>query len=91
MRAKEYAGRYKNNPTDDELGKIVIEFMHEIKLLADSRHSHAEPVIKSIVYEQDKKWRAFAREVGNDHIKPTGFMDLLKHKFPEIAAAILED
>jgi hypothetical protein len=83
-KAKDYAADFKANPTDKNLVSIAQEFVQEINELAETRHVNSNEAMFSIFDEQDRKWRAFARLVGSNIIRPDGFEELMKRHFPEV-------
>jgi hypothetical protein len=91
VKAKDYAKRYIDNPTDKELVEIGRDFILEIKSITKLRNVKTNAGLKSIVIELDKKWKAFAKEVGGGIINPDGFIELLKYKFGNIYDQLMEE
>ncbi len=91
MKAKEYAKRFIANPVDKELGEIGRDFILEIKSIAEQRGVETNAGLKSVVIELDKKWKAFANEVGGNIINPNGFMNLLEDKFKNLHHQLMEE
>jgi hypothetical protein len=89
MKAKEYAKRFKDNPTDEVLKNIFFDFVGEITTMANQRNITTNAGLKGVVIELDKKWVAFAKEVGGGIIKPDGFTDLVKLKFGDIYSQLM--
>lgn len=83
-KARDYADSFKADPTDKALVVIAQEFVREIEELAKARHVSSNEAMFSIFDEQDRKWKAFARLVGGDIIRPDGFEELMKAHFPEV-------
>lgn len=87
MRAKELAKRFVDNPTDDELAKIATEIYTETVAITKQRNVTTDIGLIPIVFEQDRKWRAFAREVDailkEPTINPDGFQLLVCERTPE--------
>ena len=84
MNSKEYAVIYKNNPCDETLMTIAEAFFREIKEIAEKRHIQYDIGFVSILDEQDRKWRAFARLC--PEIKQDGFRRLVFKQFPFLTA-----
>lgn len=81
MRAKEYAERYKANRTAQELADIIAALAEEAVELQRVRQARSEAAQYAILNEQDQKWRAFARIVGD--VKEDGFEMVIKKLVPE--------
>lgn len=75
-KAKEYADMYNENPSAQMCKTIVVEFLNEVKEIMGKRHTHGNEALFSVLDEQDRKWRAFARLVPD--IKPSGFEGMMK-------------
>jgi hypothetical protein len=91
MRAKDYAYRYLQDPTDENLAKIATEFLLEIPAIARLRTVKNDPGFLSIVREQDQKWRCFVRKVNKDRgkdVREDGLALLIKLKYPDLFSAV---
>jgi len=88
MRAKDYADRFLNNPTNKELASIANDFIYELEKLLKTRKPKLVGGFVSIPTELDKKWRAFAKIVnekeGKIDIRPDGFEAIIYIKLPVI-------
>jgi len=82
VKAKEYAARYRDNPTVDELRKIAFDFLMESKALIETRHAKRNEAIFSIFTELENKWRVFVSLSGDETIRPDGFERLVQKEFP---------
>lgn len=56
MKAKDYAKKYNESPTDETLAEIANSFMHEIGELIESRHARSNSACIAILKELDQKW-----------------------------------
>ena len=82
MKAKEYADRYLKDPSDITLWGVGKDIWDETKALIKSRHAQTDAALWSILNEQDRKWRAFARLVKD--INPDGYRLLIQKYMPVI-------
>ena len=89
MKAKEYAEKYKANPTPQCLGRIAVEMLVEVKGIAESRHAKSDDALISILNEVINKWRAFAKIVGDESISTDGLKQLIVKDFPFIPKHLL--
>jgi len=80
MKAKDYAQRYKTNPTDETLIDIVQEMIMETKTLAEQRKITTESAMIAIIRQQDEKWKAFCRLCSG--VNPKFFKLALHHLIP---------
>ena len=83
-KAKDYAVEYRANPTEENLRNIVSAFIEEINELRDIRKAGDNAAVLSILDEQDRKWRAFARRI--DGVRPDGFAEVVKLVHPGVYA-----
>lgn len=84
MKAKEYATQYENDgKTQKALYRVWLMMFSEFKELAEKRHAESDLAAVAIFKELNLKWQAFARIV-NDGIRPDGFVEMTKHKMPEL-------
>ncbi len=73
MKAKEYAERFSLVlDKDDELYKIVYEFILEVKSLCGQRRVRSDESLISVIKEVNDKWVAFAR-MSDGLVNPDGF------------------
>lgn len=86
MKAKDYSKRLKDNPCDEEMGQIALDFLTEIFTLIDSRHAASDSAICSVFDELNNKWRVFARDF-DGIVKPNGFEILVEKKMPDLHKA----
>ena len=94
MKAKEYAEKYKVDPTDQTIGKIAIEMLLEVKIIAESRHAQTSESLISILKEQINKWRAFAKiveHIGENKVREDGLKRLIIKDFSFIPIEDLVD
>jgi len=84
MKAKDYAQRFKDDPTDETLMEIAHDSFREVKEIGEMRHVQYDIGFLSILDEQDRKWRAFARMC--PEINPLGFRTLVFKQFPFLVA-----
>ena len=87
MKAKEYANKYKENPSDEVLGKIAIDMLVEIKTISELRHAKSGEALISILNEMINKWRAFAllvKDIGEHHVREDGLKLFIIKDFPFI-------
>jgi hypothetical protein len=89
MKAKEYADRYKANPTDLELVRIARDMILEIKTLMEQRHAKYDSALFPIIDEINDKWRAFVR-ISDQGFLEDGFKNYLGHELPEVCQAWLD-
>ena len=82
MKAKEYAERYKANPTDKELMRVAFDLLMETKELAEQRHVSTNAGLFGVIDEIANKWRAFVRLVNDPNLRTDGFELLIKQRFP---------
>lgn len=81
-KAKEYAAEFEADPTRETLRGIAHAFMVEVKEIIATRNARSNSALLSILDEQDRKWRAFARRI--EGVRPDGFERLVKEVFPEV-------
>lgn len=83
-RAKEYAKRYRDEPTDETMVEIAVAFLAEVAELAKTRLGKhpSYGAVRATFDEQDRKWRTFAENFPGI-IRPDGFELLLKKREPE--------
>lgn len=62
MKAKELAQLYKDTPTDETLGTILVMLTKETYEIAKARHS-SDSGVPAILDEQERKWKAVVREL----------------------------
>ena len=82
MKAKEYAEKYKSDPTLEKLAEIAMEFIFEIKKIAEVRHVKIDIGMIAILKEIIDKWHAFVRLTGDPRIKKEGLKNLILKEFP---------
>jgi hypothetical protein len=80
MKAKEYAEKYNDAPTNETLAEICNSFVNEIGELIESRHARSNSACIAILKEQDQKWVAFSNLVPG--IRRNGFRLLIEEFFP---------
>jgi hypothetical protein len=86
MKAKEYAAQYEaDGKTPKALYRVWMMLFYEFKELIEKRHAESNSSAVAIFNELNLKWQAFARIV-NDGIRPDGFIEMTKHKMPELYA-----
>jgi hypothetical protein len=81
MKAKDYAKRYEANRTSETLADIIASFVQEAVDISEVRQAKSEAAQYAILDEQNQKWRAFARIVGD--VKEEGFEMVVKDYAPE--------
>ena len=81
-KAKQYAALYNQTPTNETITTIAESFLREIGELQDMRNAQSIQSVNSILDEQDRKWKAFARLA--DGVKPEGFAMIVKETAPFI-------
>jgi len=88
MKAKEYSKQFLLNPGSEQLAKIAVQFLDEVKELTQKRNAKTDSAVFSIVNELDNKWRAFAdqvnKEAGKELINHLGFQFLLTNNYPDV-------
>ena len=62
MKAKELAQLYKDTPTDETLGTILVRLQKEVYTIAKARHA-SDYGIPAILDEQERKWKAVVKEL----------------------------
>ena len=75
-KATEYAKMYNEDPSAVRRKAILMGFLDEVKEIMGARHSTSNETLFSVLDEQDRKWRAFARLALD--IKPDGFEGIVK-------------
>jgi hypothetical protein len=90
-KAKEYAQQLldcKDNKEliDKELSKIITQLCSEIVDLSNNRKIEKESALKSIIKEQDQKWKAICNIVEKSNfkiiLKRDGFINVIINKVP---------
>lgn len=86
-KAKEYAEYILSFKEDEELfikamGDTVFELIKEMNELNKVRKISRKSALKSIVLEQDRKWRAVCRLIDMEGMRVV-FLDYLKKGLPE--------
>jgi hypothetical protein len=89
MKAKEYAEKYKESPTDKTVGEIAIAMLAEVKTIAEIRHAQSPEALISILNEAIDKWRKFSDIVG-DGVRPDGLKLFIIKDFPFIPKHLLK-
>jgi len=84
MKASEYAAQYKSDPTPEKLGRVCIDMFLETKTLIEKRKAKTNAAAFATLNEAEQKWRAFVSLVGEEDIRPDGFIRFVKIKMPEI-------
>ena len=96
MKAKEYYDQYGeavlaesyHEDHNEELSRLVLAFMREMKELVEARHIKTDRGTVGIIREQNEKWNAlcaiFEKNHGVTPIKRDGFLNLMKAKIPEL-------
>jgi len=64
----EFAEQYKQNPSNENLGKILQEFHTEIKELFPGLHTNDS--FRTVIRQQNTKWKLFAKMTG---LNPLGY------------------
>ena len=83
-KAKDYAKQYQQDPSRDTLESIIKEFWAEVDEIAKTRHARSNQAYFAILDEQDRKWKAFARRVGD--VKEEGFEYIVEECAPDVYA-----
>ena len=83
-KAKEYAQKYKANPTNQTLVEILKEMVIETKEIYNMRHARSDEALIAIFNEQDGKWRSFVSLTGDPSIRRDGLKEFCQKHFPEI-------
>ncbi|MFA5211681.1 MAG: hypothetical protein WC414_04290 [Patescibacteria group bacterium] len=87
MKAKEYAQKYIDNPTDETLYEIAKEMFFEIDIIRKARNAQSNEAMIAIINEQSDKWRKFANIVKNvsiNIVKEDGFKNFVLISLPEL-------
>lgn len=94
MKAIDYAAKLNNMPDFEafkrQLNANVIEFVAEVRTLADKRGIRTAEGLKPIVRELNQKYMAYVRIVNNAFFKrkavvtETGFMQMIQRDMPEL-------
>jgi len=87
MKAKEYAQKYIENPSDKTLLDIVKEMFYEVDTIRKSRNAQSNDAMIAILNEQSDKWRKFVKlveKVSTNVININGFRDFILIHFPEL-------
>ena len=89
MKAKEYAAQFEANPTLEEVFAIGKQFILETGEIMETRHAKSNAAVFSILDEQDRKWRAFARILDGmtgipGGVRPDGFAMLTLLVMPAV-------
>ena len=87
MKAKDYAERYKSDPTDAELVSVALDMLAEIKTMVTARHAKYDSALYPIINEINDKWHVFVRLSGISEIYHDGFENILRLKIPEVHQA----
>jgi len=80
-KAKEYADRYRANPSHQTMAGIASDFYKEVGDIARMRHASSDAAMASIFDEQDQKWKFMAHNLG---CAPDGFRLILREISPDI-------
>lgn len=94
MRARDYAFLYQQEPTDQNLAEIASDFLREIPAIVRKRKIILDEGARTVVLEQDQKWRCFARQAsraGDPTVDPDGLKNLIAKKYPAMYAAVWRD
>jgi hypothetical protein len=96
-KAKDYAEQLKKCGNDTEtirkeINSIVLEMIQEIGELSKSRNIKTNSALKSIILEQDQKWKSLCNKVNTPdsliELKRDGFINGLKKAVPMTAALL---
>jgi len=96
MKAKEYAKRLIESENKmGELGKIIIDFLKEVKKIKEMRNVSTDAGVIPILKEQNQKFRSFAgiansKLIGEMQIDPNGFMITLETEMPIVYEAFMK-
>lgn len=82
MKAKEYAERYRNNRTKEELINILDCFVKEFFELNEKRKPKSNDAILALFKETNNKWKAFAKEF--EEVPLYAFVKFVIKFMPEI-------
>jgi hypothetical protein len=88
MKAKDYAEKYKIDPSVKTLLEIWLSMYKEIGSITRERNASSNDAINTIYDEQCRKWKAFARLT--DDVKEDGFEGAMKEYAPEFYEAVQE-
>ena len=97
MKAKDYAAKYKvlialDCYTEHPASTIVKQMVQEVAALQKIRRAQTNAAMVSILQEQERKWQAFCRIVGEDSgIKSDGFRAVIKDFFPRYVIEAWEE
>jgi len=86
VKAKEYAKKYNDSPTNETLVEIANSFVKEIGELIESRHAKSNSACMAILKELDQKWVAFSNL--SPGISRSGFRVLVQEFFPLLVPAM---
>lgn len=86
MKAKDYAKKYNDNPTNETLVEVANLFVKEIGELIESRHAKSNSACIAILKELDQKWVAFSNL--SPGISRNGFRILVQEFFPLLVPAM---
>lgn len=97
MKAKDYYEQYGeavlsesyHDDKCDELSKLVIAFMREMKEIIDERRIKTDRGTVAVIKEQNEKWNAlsaiFEKKHGVTPLKRNGFLTLMKMDIPALS------
>ena len=97
MKAKDYYEQYGeavlsesyHDGKNDELSKLAIAFMREMKEIIDERHIKTDRATVAVIKEQNEKWNAlsaiYEKKHGVTPLKRNGFLALMKMEIPELS------
>lgn len=89
MKAKDYAEKYKANPTLQCTGEIAVAMLVEVGEIAKVRHATTNEALIAILNEMINKWRAFAKLTGDKTIREDGLKRFIIKDFPFIPENLL--
>jgi len=94
MKAKEYAAQYEallvtGSPVHPA-GLIVKQMVSEVGTLQATRQAQTNSAMIAILREQERKWQAFCRIVGDTNLKPEGFREVIRRSFPSYVIELWE-
>jgi len=87
VKAKEYAEKYKANPTPQTLVEIAKEMVFEIEEIYKIRHGKSDEALIAVFDEQERKWQAFVQLVDDPNVRRDGFKRFCQKHFPEVFEA----
>jgi hypothetical protein len=82
MRAKDYARKYRADPTSETLIAIGSDFIQDTGRIIEARRCKTDRAVLAVFSEQNQKWIAFSRLI--EGIRPDGYARVIQSEYPDI-------